>query len=70
MKGSDLKCASIFWNRDQSESLLLCPDPVMSLQYVLINGAYKTCLKVHKIEIFSGFDFEICIISLLVMSKY
>jgi hypothetical protein len=28
------------------------------------------CLKVHKIEIFFGFDFEICIISLLVMSKY
>jgi hypothetical protein len=27
-------------------------------------------LKVHKIEIFVGFDFEICIISLLVMSKY
>ncbi len=27
-------------------------------------------LKVHKIEIFFGFDFEICIISLLVMSQY
>jgi hypothetical protein len=27
-------------------------------------------LKVHKIEIFFGFDFEICIISLLFMSKY
>jgi hypothetical protein len=27
-------------------------------------------LKVHKIEIFFGFDFEICIISLIVMSKY
>ncbi len=27
-------------------------------------------LKVHKIEIFFGFEFEICIISLLVMSKY
>ncbi len=27
-------------------------------------------LKVHKIEIFFGFDFEISIISLLVMSKY
>jgi hypothetical protein len=27
-------------------------------------------LKVHKIEIFFGFDFEICIISILVMSKY
>ncbi len=30
----------------------------------------KIGLKVHKIEIFFGFDFEICIISLLVMSKY
>jgi hypothetical protein len=27
-------------------------------------------LKVYKIEIFFGFDFEICIISLLDMSKY
>ncbi len=27
-------------------------------------------LKVHKIEIFFGFNFEICIISLLFMSKY
>jgi hypothetical protein len=27
-------------------------------------------LKVQKIEIFFGFDFEICIISLLVMPKY
>jgi hypothetical protein len=27
-------------------------------------------LKVHKIEIFFGFDFEICIITLLVMWKY
>ncbi len=27
----------------------------------------KEALKVHKIEIFFGFDFEICIISLLVM---
>jgi hypothetical protein len=27
-------------------------------------------LKVHKIEIFFGFDFEICIISLLFTSKY
>ncbi len=27
----------------------------------------ENILKVHKIEIFLGFDFEICIISLLVM---
>ncbi len=27
-------------------------------------------LKVHKIEIFFGFDFEICTISLLVLLKY
>ena len=33
-------------------------------------AASVTALKVHKIEIFFGFDFEICIISLLVMSKY
>ncbi len=30
----------------------------------------KSSLKVHKIEIFVGFDFEIFTISLLVMSKY
>jgi hypothetical protein len=45
------------------------------LQYVqskvkLILNMRETNLKVHKIEIFFGFDFEICIISLLVMSKY
>ncbi len=33
-------------------------------------GIVYSVLKVHKIEIFFGFDFEICIISLLVMSKY
>jgi hypothetical protein len=31
---------------------------------------YNPSLKVHKNEIIFGFDFEICIISLLVMSKY
>ncbi len=31
---------------------------------------FYVILKVHNIEIFFGFDFEICIISLLVMSKY
>jgi hypothetical protein len=35
-----------------------------------INKIILQCLKVHKIEIFFGFDFEICIVSLLVMSKY
>ncbi len=30
----------------------------------------RYALKVHKIENFFGFDFEICTISLLVMSKY
>ncbi len=35
---------------------------MLSMRYII--------LKVHKIEIFFGFDFEICIISLLVMSKY
>ncbi len=36
-----------------------------------LDGLYAMmALKVHKIEIFFGFDFEISIISLLVMSKY
>ncbi len=30
----------------------------------------KAILKVHKIENFFGFDFEFCVISLLVMLKY
>jgi hypothetical protein len=33
-------------------------------------SASTNCLNVHKIEIFFCFDFEICNISLLVMSKY
>ncbi len=37
----------------------------MDVVYTIVNT-----LKVHKIEIFFGFDFEICIISLLFMSKY
>ncbi len=35
-----------------------------------VNIGMGLALKVHKIEIFFGFDFEICIISLLVTSKY
>ncbi len=31
---------------------------------------YRLPLKVHKIEIFLSFDSKICIISLVVMSKY
>jgi hypothetical protein len=38
--------------------------------YVLVDCIVIVILKVHKIEIYFGFDFEICIISLLVMSKY
>jgi hypothetical protein len=37
---------------------------------ILILNALTMRLKVHKIENFFGFDFEICAISLLVMSKY
>jgi hypothetical protein len=36
----------------------------------IVRGIWVAKLKVHKIEIFFGFDFEICIISLLVMWKY
>jgi hypothetical protein len=35
-----------------------------------LDSLVSPSLKVHKIEIFFGFDFEICIISLLVLSKY
>jgi hypothetical protein len=37
---------------------------------VLLEAGLSLNLKVHKIEIFFAFDFEICIISLLFMSKY
>ena len=46
---------------------------IMNIQPSINSILYCTVyadLKVHKIEIFFGFDFEICIISLLVMSKY
>ncbi len=36
----------------------------------LLFGEYKIPLKVHKIENFFDSDFGICVISLLVMSKY
>ncbi len=35
----------------------------------ILEDLQRITLKVHKIEICFGFDFEICIISLLVMSK-
>jgi len=34
---------------------------------IAVGWKREMLLKVHKIEIFFGFDFEICIISLLVM---
>jgi hypothetical protein len=54
-------------------------DPACKTVALMDEGTIKTqnskcclywCLKVHMIDIFFGFDFEICIISLLVMSKY
>jgi hypothetical protein len=41
---------------------------IVSVQYLCSREAVS--LKVHKIQIYFGFDFEICIFSLLVMSKY
>jgi hypothetical protein len=38
--------------------------------FLFVRRGANSLLKVHKIEIIVGFDFEICIISLLVMSKY
>jgi hypothetical protein len=43
---------------------------IMKIVFILSLPSFSRLLKVHKIEIFFGFDFEICIISLLVMSKY
>ncbi len=38
--------------------------------FISLRPSKRILLKVHKIEIFFGFDFEICNISLLGMSKY
>jgi len=43
---------------------------LIKMMEVLWSFNMDTVVKAHKIEIFFGFDFEICIISLLVMSKY
>ncbi len=45
-------------------SATVCMDRAVKLDTL---GLLESNLKVHKIEIFFGFDFEICIISLLVM---
>jgi hypothetical protein len=51
---------------------LLLEEAGLHLKVSWANSTEKlaSILKVHKIEIFFGFDFEICNISLLVMSKY
>jgi hypothetical protein len=55
-----LHLTSLCWPRLEPEEAVQQP-----------SAAPRTAnLKVHKIEIFFGFDFEICHISLLVMSKY
>jgi hypothetical protein len=60
------------------KNALLCGKKnLYKIAYVGLNG-YMTIasleglfgLKVHKIEIFFGFDFEICNISLIIRSKY
>jgi hypothetical protein len=44
--------------------------PGSSMILIKVSETVFYTLKVHKIEIFLGFNFEMCIISLLVMSKY
>jgi hypothetical protein len=46
-------------------SILLLPIPVTSITF-----PWSSSLKVHKIENFLDSDFGICVISLIVMSKY
>ncbi len=60
--GGDAPCG--LWD---NLALLKCTN-LQTVQLLCLHTyfAYFT-LKVHKIEIFFGFDFEICIISLLVM---
>jgi hypothetical protein len=55
----------IEWNVNKSASRLQVNAPKVKTTF-----CYLLTLKVHKIEIFFGFDFEICIIFLIVMSKY
>ncbi len=56
----------ILWHISQCETI----QNLKHLGKWLFSCKFVTNLKVHKIDIFFGFDFEICIISLLVMSKY
>ena len=52
---------------------LLCSATILLYNSVLLRYgacALGACLKVHKMENFFDSDFGICVISLLVMSKY
>ncbi len=51
------------------QSLMLQVHSQLNILSALLSMRFIV-LKVHKIEIFFGLDFEICIISLLIMSKY
>ncbi len=53
-------------DRKDMSSVVYFPDFIWTYS-VKHTTHLTTNLKVHKIEIFFGFDFEICIISLLVM---
>ncbi len=47
------------------------PTKTSTLRLDSLEGQVRNIrLKVHKIEIFFGFDFEICSISLIIRSKY
>ncbi len=68
LDGSKIRCGNvirIIFNRREKVNSAHSPNVLVPIPRSLLLS-----LKVHKIEIFFGFDFEICIISLLVMSKY
>jgi hypothetical protein len=55
------------------KAFLYCVNHLYFISYLMLKILtlkLLLLLKVHKIEIFFGFDFEICKISLIVMSKY
>jgi hypothetical protein len=58
---------SVMATPDQDSNSHEFPLILLSGSGSVLKPIRNTALKVHKIEIFFGFDFEICIISLLVM---
>jgi hypothetical protein len=61
---------SLMQNMHATCALKISKHILSGCQDIFLYRALSMCLKVHKIENFFDSDFGICVISLLVMSKY